>query len=81
MNKLKTAEEYIKENHLIVGYGTIDFLKQIQKDTIDYVVKECAEIAKASEYWGNNIVEPELVVNKHEILLVADKLKKEIDES
>jgi hypothetical protein len=28
----------------------------------------CSEVAKASEYWGDNIVEPQLVVNKQDII-------------
>ena len=94
MNKLKTAEEYINNVH---KYGspnqdfhycdyskTLELIKQIQKDTIDYVVKECAENAYCDlihppddEY--PELEESEYMVVKSSILSVADKLKKEID--
>jgi hypothetical protein len=60
LKKAYLHELVSEERFYIIKNSMLDFCKQL--------LELAAENATASEYWGNDITEPQLVVNKQSIL-------------
>lgn len=87
---LKTAEEYLniftKEKHVSIKYDdALNAVKQAQLDTINLVVKECAENAKTDRIVisrthtiGGSYNEFGYIVDKQSIIEISNKLKQQI---
>lgn len=86
MNKLKSAEEYLKEVDVIYTIKVLELLQKIQKDTIERVLELAAENAKLKaveiEYTGVRAGGSYFVnkIDKNSILNLKQQLLEEIED-
>ena len=64
-----TAEEFLKQEGWYNEECSVNYLMtEFAKMYVEAALTVASKMATCSEYWGDSIVEPQLVVNKDSIL-------------